>query len=95
MKWQVGQRIEIPLTVAIFPFSVYCLQQEQYEALHGGEISKGKFGFMLLVGLDVKCGLKPVYKHAASSGVGNDTRPKFCAAYPNTSTLKDIFNHSG
>lgn len=93
-NWQVGQTIVIPLTVAIFPFSVYFLQQEQNEMLHGWEISKGKFGFMFSFGLYVKCGLKPVYKHAASSGVGNETRPKFCAAYLNTFTLKDIFDHS-
>lgn len=93
-NWQVGQTIVIPLTVAIFPFSVYFLQQEKNEMLHGWEISKGKFGFMFSFGLYVKCGLKPVYKHAASSGVGNETRPKFCAAYLNTFTLKDIFDHS-
>lgn len=93
-NWQVRQRIVISLTVTIFPFSVYFLQQKQYGVLHGWEISKGKFGFMFLFGLYVKCGLKPVYKHAASSGIGNETRPKFCAAYSNASTLKDIFNHS-
>ena len=42
----------------------------------------------------MKCGLKPVYKHAASSGAGNETRLNFSAAYPNTTTLKHNFSHS-